>query len=103
MLSLRGQELWYWARCDASAATGRWLKKAGSATERECPRHMEVVEPDTSVLCCFDSLAMSLAAVFGLRGLSQLPREACVLSRSLNPLEEIVVPQGQSVRACTSV
>ena len=39
--------------------------------------------------CCVDSLSlpMSLAPVFGLRGLSQVPWEACELSWSLNPME----------------
>ena len=52
---------------------------------------MEAAELETSVLCCFASLTMSPAAVFGLRGLSQVPWEACELSRSLSPMEEIVV------------
>ena len=65
-------------RLCARAATGRWLKKVGSATERECSRHMEAAELETSVLCCFASLTMSLASVFGLCGLSQLFQEACV-------------------------
>ena len=78
-------------RC-ASAATGRWLKKAGSATKKGSPRHMEAGELETSVRYCVASLAMLLAAVFVL---SQLFQVTCVLSRALSSLEAIVVPHGQ--------
>ena len=46
---------------------------------------------ETSVLCCFAVLTMSLAPVSGLCGHSQVPWEACELSWSLNPMEGIVV------------
>ena len=72
--------------------TGRWLKKVGSATERECPRHMEAAELETFVLFCFASLTMSLAAVFGQRDLSQVSWEACEYCRRLKGNRSVLEP-----------
>ena len=72
-----------------SAVTGRWLKKAGSATKS--PYGGQRVRDLCALLCRVASLAMSLAAVFVLR---QLFQETGVLSRALSSLEAIVVPHG---------